>query len=137
MSPKFREVLYKLGTAVFAVVSLLSTFHIIRPEDGSAISVAVTAILGLFGVTVAGTAAYNVSKQRQDGVFDPGAEVAPEERVITGLQEVLANQQSAQAAVERVKDAVSTVTKDVPVLGPLAQQQPHPAGRGMDQHRVA
>lgn len=122
MSPKFREILYKVGAAVFAIISLLSAFHIINPAASTALSFALDALLGLFGVTVAGTAAYNTAKQRRDGTFDTAPQVAPEDQVINGLQEVLNNQVNAQAAVERVKEAVSSVAKDVPVFGPLAQQ---------------
>jgi len=119
MPPKFREVLYVFGVVVFAALAVLSTLKVIDADTAASVSAAVTSIMGLFGVTVAGTAAYNVSKQQKKGTFD---EVDPADQVINGINAVLAQQQSAQQAADRVKDALSNAVKDIPVLGPLAQQ---------------
>jgi isocitrate lyase len=119
MSPKVRQILYVFGVVVFAALTVLSTFKIIDPGTAASVSAALTSVLGLFGVTVAGTAAYNVNKQRHDGAFQS---VDPADQVVNGINAVLAQQQAAQEAANRVKDALSNAVKDVPVLGPLAQQ---------------
>lgn len=119
MPPKVREVLYVVGVIAFAALTILSTFRIIDPNTASSVSAALTSILGLFGVTVAGTAAYNVSKQQKQGAFDS---VDPADQVINGISAVLAQQQAAQDAANRVKTAISDAVKDIPVLGPLAQE---------------
>lgn len=119
MSPKVRQALYSFGVLLFSGLTILSTLKVVDPNTAATISAAVTSILGVFGVTGFGVAAYNTNKQINNGTLTPAA---PEEKVITGIQEVLANQQRAQAAVEKVKDAVSGAIKDVPVLGPLGSQ---------------
>lgn len=119
MSPKIRQILYVIGVVVFAALTILSTFKVIDPNTAASVSAALTSVLGLFGVTVAGTAAYNVNKQRHDGAFE---NVDPADQVVNGINAVLAQQQAAQDAADRVKEALSNAVKDVPVIGPLAQQ---------------
>ena len=50
------------------------------------------------------------------------AAMNPADQVINGLNGVVAQKQAAEDAVNRVKDAVSSAVKDVPILGPLARQ---------------
>ncbi len=119
MTPRFRQVLYALGLVIFAVLTLLSTLRIIDDAVAASVSAAVTAILGLFGVTVSGTAAWAVTKQQKSGAF---TEHSPADQVVSGINAVIAQAQHAQAEVDRVKDAVSTAVAEVPVLGPLAKQ---------------
>ncbi len=119
MTPKIRQILYAFGLLAFAVLTVLSTFKVIDSNAAASVSAALTAVLGLFGVTISGTAVYNVTKQQQTGAFD---DVEPADQVINGLNGVLAQKQAAEEAVNRVKDAVSSAVKDVPILGPLAQQ---------------
>ena len=119
MTPKFRQILYVIGLILFAGLTLLSTFRIIDPNTASSISAVLTTILGLFGVTISGVAGYNVTKQVNKGQFDTAS---PGDQVITGLDAVIAQAQHAQSEVDRVKTAVTQAVKDIPVLGPLAQQ---------------
>lgn len=119
MSPNVRKILYVFGVIAFAGLTVLSTFKIIDPGTAHSVSAALTSVLGLFGVTVAGTAAYNTNKQIHKGTFE---EVDPADQVINGINAVLSQQQAAQQAADRVKDALNNAVKDVPVLGPLAQQ---------------
>ena len=119
MSPNVRKILYVFGVIAFAGLTVLSTFKVIDPGTAHSVSAALTSVLGLFGVTVAGTAAYNTNKQIHKGTFE---EVDPADQVINGINAVLSQQQAAQQAADRVKDALNNAVKDVPVLGPLAQQ---------------
>ena len=119
MPPNVRKILYVFGVVVFAGLTVLSTFKVIDPGTAAGVSAALTSILGLFGVTVAGTAAYNTNKQIHKGTFE---EVDPADQVINGINAVLSQQQAAQQAADRVKDALNNAVKDIPVLGPLAQQ---------------
>lgn len=50
------------------------------------------------------------------------AAMTPADQVINGVNQVIANAQSAHADIQKVKDAVSQVVQDVPILGPLAKQ---------------
>lgn len=119
MTPKIRQMLYAVGVVAFALLTVLSTFRVIDSDTAASVSAALTALLGLFGVTVSGTAAYAVSKQVHDGVFEKHSAA---DQVITGLNAVIEQANNAQAEVERVKEAVTTAVADVPVLGPLAKQ---------------
>lgn len=119
MPPKIRQYLYVLGVVVFAALTVLSTFKVIDPNTAASVSAALTSVLGLFGVTVAGTAAYNTNKQINTGTFDS---VDPADQVIDGINKVRSQQQAAQDAADRVKDAITEAVKDVPIIGPLAQQ---------------
>lgn len=119
MPPKVRQLLYVLGVVVFAGLTVLSTFKVIDPNTAASVSAALTSVLGLFGVTVAGTAAYNTNKQINGGTFDS---VDPADQVVNGINAVIVQQQQAQQATDRVKNALNDAVKDIPVLGPLAQQ---------------
>lgn len=119
MQPKARKFLYVFGVVVFAGLTVLSTFKVIEPGTAASVSAALTSVLGLFGVTVAGTAAYNTNKQINRGAFD---EVDPADQVINGINAVKERQQAAQQAADRVRDALSEAVSEIPVLGPLAQQ---------------
>lgn len=119
---KVRFYLYIFGTVTFAALALLSTTKIIDPGTASTVSAALTQLLGLFGVTVAGTAAYNLNKQRHDGTFEPAPEFSPADAVVGGIQAVLEAKQNAERDLNRVQDAISGAIDDIPVLGPLASQ---------------
>lgn len=120
MTPKARKLLYVAGVVTFAALTVLSTFKIIDPNTAASVSAALTSVLGLFGVTVAGTAAWNTSRQINDGTFDPTPQLSPADKVITGLNEVLQQKADADAAVEKVKEIVVSQAREIPVLGPLA-----------------
>lgn len=122
MSPKVRQLLYTFGVVVFAALTVLSTFKVIDPDTATSVSAALTSFLGLFGVTVAGTAAYNTTKQIKDGSFDPTPEVSPADSVVSGVQAVLEAKQNAERELQRVQEAITGVIDDIPVLGPLATQ---------------
>lgn len=122
MKPKFRQYLYVFGVVVFAALTVASTFRVIDPTVAASVSAAVTAVLGLFGVTVAGTAAYNTNKQRQDGMFDATPVSSPADQVVNGVAAVLEAKENAERELQRVQDAITGVVTDIPVLGPLASQ---------------
>lgn len=119
---KLRFYLYIFGVVAFAALALLSTTKIIDPNTASTVSAALTQILGLFGVTVAGTAAYNLNKQQHEGKFAPPPEVSPVDQVVSGVQQVIQAKENAEQEVKRVQDALSDLAGQVPVLGPLASQ---------------
>lgn len=119
MTPKVRQILYACGLVAFAILTMLSALKVIDENAAASISAALTAVLGLFGVTVSGTAAWAVTKQQKRGAFD---EHSPADQVVSGINAVLNQAQQAQAEVDRVKEAVSQAVSQVPVLGPLAQQ---------------
>ena len=119
MTPKARQILYAIGLVLFAILTILSALKVIDENTAASVSAALTAVLGLFGITVSGTAAWAVTKQQKAGAFE---QHSPADQVVTAINEVLTQAQNAQAEVDRVKDAVSQAVSQVPVLGPLAQQ---------------
>lgn len=122
MSPKFRQTLYSLGAIATSVLTLLSVWRVLDPNTASSVSAGLAALLSLFGVGAAGTAAVITGQQRKDGTFDHPPELSPADQVVNGLQAVIEAQQRAQSEVERVKEAVSDAVGTVPVLGPLAKE---------------
>jgi hypothetical protein len=122
MTPKVRQILYTFGVVVFAGLTVLSTFKVIDPDTAASVSAALTSVLGLFGVTLAGTAAYNTSKQIKDGTFEAHKEMSPADSVVSGVQAVLQAKEHAESELRRVQDAVTGVVEDIPVLGPLAKE---------------
>ena len=119
---KLRFYLYIFGVVAFAALALLSTTKIIDPGTASTVSAALTQLLGLFGVTIAGTAAYNINKQQHEGKFDAPAPVSPVDQVVNGVQQVVQAKEIAEREVKKVQDALSDLAGQVPVLGPLAKQ---------------
>lgn len=119
MSPKIRQTLYAVGTIATAALTLLSVWKVLDPSTASTVNGALAALLSLLGAGAAGTAAVVTGQQRKDGTFDT---VNPADQVVQGIEAVLAQAENAKSDVQRVKDAVSAVTQDIPVLGPLAQQ---------------
>jgi hypothetical protein len=120
MTPKVRQILYVCGVVAFALLTVLSATRVIDGQTAASVSAALTAVLGLFGVTVSGVAYGAVTKQQHNGAFD--APASPADQVVNGINRVIEQAATAQAEVERVKDAVSTAVQDIPILGPLAQQ---------------
>lgn len=120
MTPKIRQVLYTVGVVVFAALTVLSTFKIIDPESAAAVSAALTSVLGLFGVTVAGTAAYNINKQQKDGTLD--FQGSAPEQAVAAIEATVRAANEASAGLQKVREAVSDVIRDTPVLGPLGSQ---------------
>ncbi|QBP31397.1 holin [Mycobacterium phage Miramae] len=123
MSPKVRESLYYVGTIIPALLGLGMIWGGIDAGAADSIGDIITGALALLGATAPATAAVKVNKQRKDGTLEP---LAPVEQVVNGVQAVIAAQQSAQAELDRVKDAVTgaigIIPGVLPQLGPLAQQ---------------
>lgn len=109
MTAKVRQILYVVGVVVFAALTVLSTFRVIEPDVAASVSAALTAVLGMFGVTVAGTAAYNIDRQIKNGSI-----VEPKKPDIGDLIE--------EALDRKLKQVGAPAVRDVPVLGPLAQE---------------
>lgn len=120
MTPKIRQTLYSVGTIATALLSLLALWNVVDPNTASTVNAGLAGLLSLLGVGAAGTAAVITRKQRHDGTFD--APPDPAEAVVNGIEAVLKAKQEAEAQVDRVRDAVSNAVRDVPVLGPLAQE---------------
>ncbi|ASW31357.1 holin [Mycobacterium phage Lokk] len=119
MSPKVRESLYYLGTLVPGVLGIALIWGGIDAGAAQNIGDIIAGALNLIGATAPATAAVKVNQQRRDGTLS----TSPVDQVAKGVEQVLAAQQTAQAEVERVKQALeAAVTGAVPALGPLANQ---------------
>ena len=120
MSPKIRQTIYGLGLAATSVLSVLSVWKMIDPNTASVVSASLTGLLSLLGVGAAGTAAVVVSKQRQDGTLDYTG--SPADQAVAAIQAVTQAATESVSDLQKVKDAVSSVIHDVPILGPLGSQ---------------
>lgn len=119
MSPKFREILYYVGTLIPGLVGLGLVFGAIDQGAAANIGDLVAGLLGLAGAAAPATAAVKVRSQRKDGVFDPAT---PADAVANGVQQVIAAQAAANAEVDKVRNIVSAAVGIIPGLGPLAEQ---------------
>jgi hypothetical protein len=119
MSPKIRQTAYLLGTIATSAVTLLALWRGIDTHMASALTNALTGILGLLGVGATATAGVVLSKQRKDGTLE---HTSPVEQAISAIQATVDQVNQASADFDRVKVAVSDVFGSLPVVGPLAQQ---------------
>jgi hypothetical protein len=119
MSPKIRQSAYLLGTVATSLVTLLALWRGIDSHTASALTNALTGLLGLLGVGATATAGVVLSKQRKEGVLDAQS---PVDQAISAIQATVDQVQSASADLDRVKVAVNDVFGQLPVIGPLAQQ---------------
>lgn len=120
MSPKIRQTAYVLGTIATSVVTLLALWRGIDTQTASALTNALTGLLGLLGIGASATAGVVLSKQRKEGVLDELQ--SPVDQAISAINATVAQVQSASADLDRVKVAVSDVFGSLPIVGPLAQQ---------------
>ncbi|AIS73587.1 holin [Mycobacterium phage VohminGhazi] len=119
MNPKVRQSLYYVGTIVPGVLGIALLWGGIDAGAADNIGLVVSGVLNILGASAPATAAVTVGKQRKDGTLTG----SPVESVVKGVEQVLAAQQTTQAEVEQVRQAIeSAVTGAVPALGPLAQQ---------------
>ena len=116
MSPKARQSLYLIGTAVPAVLGLLVMWSGVSQEGADNMAQVLTGLLTLAGASAPATAAAVVRKQNKQGAF----ETSPMENVVTGVTQVVEAQQKADQEVERVKNLLSEAVSSVPMLGPMA-----------------
>lgn len=119
MVPKIRQSFYYVSSIVTGVIGLLLLFNGIGAGAADNITDIVAAIGSFLGSGSTALAGKKVSEQRKDGTFDT---LDPTDAVVNGINAVIEAQRQAEAQVERVKDAVTNVVKDVPVLGPLARE---------------
>ena len=119
MSPKVRQTIYYAGTLISTVIGVALLWGGLSADTASSILNMVGGIVTLLGGAAPAIAAKKVGEQMNNGAFDQSS---PADQVVNGINAVLAQAQSAQADVERVKEAVTAAVRDVPVLGPLAQQ---------------
>ena len=120
MNAKIRQTLYGLGTIGSAILTILTVWKGIDPTTASALTNAITALCGVFGIGAAGTAAVVVSKQRKDGTLETSG--SPAEQIVQNVQKVIDAKSAAEAEARRIQDAVGQLAASVPVLGPLATQ---------------
>ena len=120
MPPKIRQTIYGIGLIATSALSILSVWKVIDPTTASTVSASLAGLLSLLGVGAAGTAAVVVSKQQKDGTFDVNGSAA--EQAIPAINNTVQQAQQATSDLQKVRDAVSGVIRDVPVLGPLGSQ---------------
>jgi drug/metabolite transporter (DMT)-like permease len=119
MSPKLRESLYYLGTIITGVLGVALVWGGIDAGAAENIGDILAGFLALIGASAPAVAAKKVSEQRKDGTLDV---VSPADAVVNGVQAVIQQTVSANAELERVKNAVTAAVGVVPGIGPLAQQ---------------
>lgn len=118
MGPKVRQTIYYVGTVITAVIGCALLWGGLSADAAHSIVNVLGGVLTLLGAGAPAVAARTVGKQMKNGKFDEN----PADRVINGINDLIANAETAKSDVERVKDAVTEAIGDVPVLGPLAQQ---------------
>ena len=120
MSPKLRQTIYGLGLAATSLLTVLSVWKVIDPSTASTLSSSLAGLLSLLGVGAAGTAAVVINKQQKNGTFDVSG--SPAEQAVAAIQATVDQASKSVSDLQRVKDAVNQVVREVPVLGPLGSQ---------------
>lgn len=119
-SPRSRLTVYQIGQIASAALVLLAAWKVIDAGSAAALSSALTAVLGLFGVSASTVAATTVSKQISDGTLDFTGSAA--EQAVSAIGVVTAQAQAAVSDLDRVKAAAADLAGSLPVVGPLARQ---------------
>lgn len=117
---KVRQTIYAIGLTATSLLSVLSLWKVIDPTTASTINASLSGLLSLLGVGAAGTAAVVLGKQRKDQTLDFSGTAA--EQAIAAINATVAQAESSVSDLQKVRDAVSNVIDDVPVLGPLGSQ---------------
>lgn len=119
MTPRIRQSIYYLGTVISGVIGIALLWGGLSAGVADHANQIVAGLVALLGGAAPAVAAKTVSKQISEGKFEAHS---PADQVIEGINAVVAARSAAQAEIDRVKDAVTSVVQDVPVLGPLAKQ---------------
>lgn len=117
MTPKIRQSIYYLGTVASALVGIALIWGGIEAGAAQHVSSLITGLVALAGGAAPAVAARKVGEQMKDGSFDS----SPADQVIKGIEAVVNARANVEAEVNRVRDAVTAVVDDIPVLGPLAK----------------
>ena len=117
MTPKVRQLLYSLGLIATGALTLLSVFRIIDPNTSSTVSAAVSALLSVFGVGAAGTAAVTVGRQINRGMYAPKSE-QPAVEAASALEAVT---RQYNDLLSQVTAGMEQVHQTAAALGTVAQ----------------
>lgn len=115
MTPKVRQSIYRLGTAVSAILGLALIWGGISQGTADHVNTVIAGLVALLGGIPPAIAGKTVKEQAKQGAFDS---VPPAEQAITAIQATIEQAITAQADVQRVTDAVTTALSNTPV-GPV------------------
>ena len=115
MTPKVRQSIYRLGTAVSALLGLALIWGGISQGTADHINTVLAGLVALLGGIPPAIAGKTVKEQAKQGAFDS---VPPAEQAITAIQATIEQAITAQADVQRVTDAVTNALQSTPI-GPV------------------
>jgi hypothetical protein len=115
MTPKVRQSIYRLGTAVSALLGLALIWGGISQGTADHINTVLAGLVALLGGIPPAIAGKTVKEQTKSGAFDS---VPPAEQAITAIQATIEQAITAQADVQRVTDAVTQALQSTPI-GPV------------------
>lgn len=115
MTPKVRQSIYRLGTAVSALLGLALIWGGISQGTADHINTVLAGLVALLGGIPPAIAGKTVKEQTKSGAFDS---VPPAEQAITAIQATIEQAITAQADVQRVTDAVTQALSSTPI-GPV------------------
>jgi hypothetical protein len=115
MTPKVRQSIYRLGTAVSALLGLALIWGGISQGTADHINTVLAGLVALLSGGAPAVAARTVKEQAKGGVFDS---VPVAEQAITAIQATIEQAITAQADVQRVAEAVTSAVSGSPV-GPV------------------
>lgn len=120
LSPRTAQTIYNFGLIATSMVTIASLWKAIDGGTATALSTAITAVLGLLGVGATATGSIRVAAQRKDGTLDFTG--TPAQQAVDAITAVNAQAQTAVSDLDKVKAAMSGLAGAIPVFGPLAQQ---------------
>lgn len=130
-----RQWIYLLTGLIAAVVPILVNVGVLDSGQGDSSATLIASLAALLGGGGALTAAHHTRTQIKDGLHDPALD--PIDQVTESAKQILAQQESANAAADRLRqvtgDLLTGVTAGIPVVGPVVQQANNLAQQALDQ----
>ncbi len=107
MTAHMRRWVYLITGLVAAIVPILVAVGVIDTGQGESVNnlfLSLSSLLGAGGATVAATVTH---RQIKDGVHDPA--LPPADQALESFKEVAANQQQANADMDRLREAANAI----------------------------
>lgn len=120
MNAGIRRWFYLLSGLVAALIPVGIQVGIIDTGQADSTTTLLAGLAGLIGGGGALTASYHTNKQIKEGLHDPALD--PIDQIAEAIPKVLEQQNTANAAVDRLRQITGDLVGVTPIVGGMAQQ---------------